>query len=143
MADLMADDSQPLVVAHYIHQRGEDPDAAVGAGEGVDIDHIIHLEIQGYAVNLCEAFGEAAQTLGVGVILSGDGIVLVHPVDRLFYISGHLLVGERQGLHTLLGSVESLAELELGLGLLTAKNGSQSEGKRKENLLHCIIAIDK
>ena len=101
MSELMSDDAKQFVVVHDIHKRREYPDAAVGTGERIDVDDLVDLEIQGYAVGLVETLHEFVEADGIGVVICGDGVVLVHPVDRLAHILCHLLVCDCQGLHGL------------------------------------------
>ena len=115
MSHLVTDDAQQLLVGHDVHQRREDADAAVGTSERVDIDDVIHLEVERYAVGIGESLGQACETYGIRIIGRANGVVGVHPVDILFDISGHLLVGERGGLRSFDGAADGFLEIELRL----------------------------
>lgn len=113
VTDFVADDAEELVVVHDIHQRGEDAHAAVGAGEGVDVNDFVNLEVQGDTVGVGDACGQTVQTLCVGVIVGSHGIVFVHPFHGFLDVGSHIFVGEGESLHGLFGTAEGFAEVEL------------------------------
>ena len=49
VAHFVAYHAKQFVVAHYVHQRREHAHTAVGTRESIDIDNVVHLEVQGYA----------------------------------------------------------------------------------------------
>ena len=93
MADFMTDYTEEFVIAHYIHKGGEHSHTAVRTSESVDINNLIHLEIQGYAVGFGETLGKFAETLCIGAVLVRNLVVGIHPVYRLLCVGGHLSVG--------------------------------------------------
>ncbi len=113
MAYLVADDSHQFVVVHYVHQRREHAHASVGACECVDVYHVVYLEVQRYPVSVLDAFGELVETDRVGVVVRKHGVVLVHPVYRLFDVCSHLLVCQCHGLHGFGGPAYGFLEVEL------------------------------
>ncbi len=111
----MADDTQEFFVGHDVHQRREDADTAVGAGERVDVDDIVDLEIQRDAVGVGQSFGQPVEPERVGVVIGADRVVFVHPVDILLDVGGHLFVGQRGGLRYLGGAADCFFQIELRL----------------------------
>lgn len=72
-----------LIVGHQIHQRAEDPDAAVPAGKSVDIYNIVYFEVEGRPSTwMCSVsfFSRAPYS----VRLVGNRIVFVPPIHSLF-----------------------------------------------------------
>ena len=98
VAHFVAYNAKQFVVAHYVHQRREHAHTAVGTRESIDIDNIVHLEIQGYAFNRCKTLGERVEAFGIGAVGISHRVVLVHPVDIFLHILSHLLVSKCHGL---------------------------------------------
>ena len=99
------DHAQQLVVRHHVHDAGVHADAAVGAGEGIDLVFLIDLEVQRNAFDIHQAFRQVAEALGVGVGLGQNlalgielGDVLVHIGLDLFVRQGKCLRGHHAAL---------------------------------------------
>lgn len=139
VADFVADDAEEFVIAHDVHEGGEHANAAVGAGECVDVDDVVDLEVQGYTLNGCEAFGEAAEAFGVVVVLVGDGVVLVHPVNVFLDVGGHLFVGDGEGLYGFAGAFQQSGFVELGVGGCGYGKQQSEDGKAEDADAHFFI----
>ncbi len=126
MSDLMADDRHKLVVGHYIHKRREYADRAVAAGESVDVDHIVNLEVELHAAGLGYTLGKAFEPC---IVLARiDRVMGVHPFDRLAAQGGDILVREgyggshiANGLHGLSGVDLAAADAQLRVGRCDAE----------------------
>ena len=44
--DFVPDDRHQFVVVHQIHQGAEDADRTVAASEGIDVGHLVNLEVE-------------------------------------------------------------------------------------------------
>ena len=62
---LVTDDAKHLVVRHNVHQTRVHTHATVGAGKGVDVGILVHLEIQRHTVDVSKTLGKARQALAV------------------------------------------------------------------------------
>ena len=79
VADFVPDDRHQFVVVHQIHQGAENADRTVAAGEGIDVGHIVNLEIERQPVDLGDTLGQTFEAGPVLGCLIGDGVVGVHP----------------------------------------------------------------
>ena len=93
VADFMAYDTEKFVIVHHIHQCGKYSYTAVGTGKCVDVSYFVDLEVERDSVDIVKIFGYLSETHRVWIIFRCHGIVLVHPVDRLFHVGCHLRVG--------------------------------------------------
>ena len=75
MADLVSHNSEDLVVCHPVEKSGVDPDAAVGAGESVDVVRLVYLEIQWSTVDLGDALREVTNSFDIGVALGFSSVI--------------------------------------------------------------------
>ncbi len=125
MSHLVADHPQQLFVAHDVHQRGEHADAPVRTSERIDIDHIIHLEIQRNAIRIGQSLGEFCQTEGIGIVGGTHLVVGIHPVDILPHIPRHLFVGQGYRLRRLHRAADGLSHIELSCGRHVASRTCQ------------------
>ena len=54
-----------------------------GACKGVDVDYMVYFKIQRYSIGIRYTLGKLAQANSIGIVFGKNGVVLVHPVDRL------------------------------------------------------------
>lgn len=112
MADFVADDRHQLIVGHQVHQRAEDPDAAVPAGKSVDIYDIVYFEVEGQPVHL-DVLGQFFQPCAVFGRLVGNRIVFVHPIHSLFAEPRDIGVGKRDRFHYVAAGLNGFGGIDI------------------------------
>ena len=128
MADLMADDPKQFVVRHDVHDPGIDPDAAVGAGERIDLLLLINLEVQRNAVHGIQSLREVAEPLRVGVAFRQDPALGIKLGNVLMDIGLYLFVGKGQGLSGNHSALEGAGRVErFGAGDEQQRAGCKSK----------------
>ena len=113
MADFVANDSHEFIVIHDVHQRGENAHATVRACKGVDVDYMEYFKVQRYSIGIRYTLGKLAQTNSIGIVFGKNGVVLVHPVDRLLDVRRHLGISKSDSLRSLGDRVPEFFEIQL------------------------------
>ena len=112
MADFMADHPEKFVVSHYVHKSGVDSDAAVGAGESVDIVGLVDFEIERDALDGGEPACNPLQTDSIWIRRTADLALGVKLGDILMHIRLHLSIGDRHRLGGHHSAIESPGGIE-------------------------------